>query len=73
MATQALARGQVLAPPSARPSPYVKSDKFKFLGMYGETPDTSGGFGMAGVESVPEILRSRRHAHRGRRLGAFSD
>ena len=47
MAAQAIGRAQVLATPNARPSPYQKSDKYKFLGMYGETADTSGGFGQA--------------------------
>jgi hypothetical protein len=58
MATQNLGRSQVLAAPSARPSPYVKSDKYKFLGMYGETPDTSGGFGMAGVEAFQKFFEA---------------
>src|SRR5579864_1410931 len=56
MATQPLGRGQVMALPAARPSPYMKSDKFKFLGMYGESPDTTGGFGQPGVEAFNQFL-----------------
>ena len=47
MAAQNINRAAVLAPPAARPQPYQKTDKFKFLGMYGETADISGGFGAA--------------------------
>jgi len=36
----------------------VKSDKFKFLGMYGESPDTSGGFGEAGVEAFEKFFEA---------------
>src|SRR5205823_3421716 len=43
MAAQNVNRASVLAPPAARPQPYQKTDKFQFLGMYGETPDMSGG------------------------------
>jgi hypothetical protein len=56
MAAQSLGRGQVLQPAAARPSPYQKSEKFKFLGMYGDTPDTTGGFGQAGVEAFEKFL-----------------
>ena len=56
MATQALGRGQVMQPAASRPSPYMKTDKFKFLGMYGESPDTSGGFGQAGVDAFNQFL-----------------
>jgi hypothetical protein len=58
MATQNLGRSQVLAAPAARPSPYMKNDKYKFLGMYGETPDTTGGFGMAGVEAFQQFFEA---------------
>jgi hypothetical protein len=34
----------------------VKSDKFKFLGMYGESPDISGGFGQTGVDAIDKFL-----------------
>jgi hypothetical protein len=56
MATQPLGHGQVMASPAPRPSPYLKSDKFKFLGMYGESPDTTGGFGQAGVDAFNQFL-----------------
>jgi hypothetical protein len=58
MAAQNVGRNQVMAAPSARPSPYMKTEKFKFLGMYGETPDTSGGFGQPGVDAFQKFLES---------------
>ena len=39
MAEQNLGRQATLAPPAAKPQPYQKNDKYKFLGMYGETAD----------------------------------
>jgi len=56
MAAQNINRQAVLAPPAARPQPYEKTDKFKFLGMYGESPDISGGFGQKGVEEFDKFL-----------------
>jgi hypothetical protein len=56
MAAENVGRAAVMQPPSARPSPYVKSDKYKFLGMYGESPDTSGGFGQEGVDAFARFL-----------------
>ena len=56
MAAQTINRSSVLAPPAARPVPYQKSDKFKFLGMYGETTDMTGGFGAAGVDAIEKFL-----------------
>jgi hypothetical protein len=56
MAAQNITRASVMAPPAARPQPYVRSDKYKFLGMYGETPDMSGGFGQDGVKAFEEFL-----------------
>ncbi len=56
MAAQSISRASVLAGPSARPQPYLKSDKYKFLGMYGETTDMSGGFGQEGVEAFEKFL-----------------
>ena len=47
----------VLQAPSTQPQPYQKSDKYKFLGMYGETADMSGGFGQEGVDCVCEVPR----------------
>jgi hypothetical protein len=47
-----------MAQPASRPQPYLKSDKFKFLGMYGETPDMSGGFGQEGVDAFEKFLEA---------------
>jgi hypothetical protein len=58
MAAQNIGRTQVLAPPAARPSPYQKNDKYKFLGMYGETPDTTGGFGLEGVRAFEQFFEA---------------
>jgi len=70
MATQNVSRTAVLAPPAARPQPYQRSDKYKFLGMYGETADMSGGFGQTGVRRTIEKVLARRsariHARRSR-------
>jgi hypothetical protein len=56
MAAQNINRAAVLAAPAAKAQPYQKSDKFKFLGMYGESADISGGFGQAGVEAIEKFL-----------------
>jgi hypothetical protein len=56
MAAQNINRTAVLAPPAAKPQPYQKSDKLKFLGMYGESADISGGFGQAGVDAIEKFL-----------------
>jgi len=56
MAAQGISRNSVMAQPAARPQPYLKSDKYKFLGMYGETPDMSGGFGQEGVDAFKAFL-----------------
>ena len=58
MAAQGLNRTNVLAQPAARPQPYQRSDKYRFLGMYGETPDMSGGFGEAGVDAFEKFLEA---------------
>jgi len=58
MPTQQANRAAVFAPPAARPVPYVKSDKYKFLGMYGESPDISGGMGGEGVDAFAKFLES---------------
>ena len=58
MAAQTINRQSVMAQPAARPQPYLKSDKYKFLGMYGETPDMSGGFGQAGVDAFEKFLEA---------------
>jgi hypothetical protein len=56
MATQNINRAAVLAPAAAKPVPYMKSDKYKSLGVYGESPDITGGFGAAGVEAINKFL-----------------
>jgi len=56
MAAQNVNRAAVLAKPAAHPQPYEQSDKYKFLGMYGSTPDMSGGFGQTGVEAIQDFL-----------------
>ncbi|HEV8613367.1 MAG TPA: hypothetical protein VGQ73_07640, partial [Gemmatimonadales bacterium] len=56
MAAQNINRAAVLAAPAAKPQPYQKSEKYQFLGMYGETPDMTGGFGPAGVTAFEQFL-----------------
>ncbi|HEX6463982.1 MAG TPA: M14 family zinc carboxypeptidase [Vicinamibacterales bacterium] len=58
MPTQLASRAAVFAQPAARPVPYVKTDKYKFLGMYGESPDISGGMGGEGVDAFAKFLDS---------------
>ncbi|MDQ8154369.1 MAG: M14 family zinc carboxypeptidase [Gemmatimonadota bacterium] len=56
MAEQNLGKTATLAKPAAKPQPYQKSDKYKFLGMYGETADMSGGLGQNGVDAIAAFL-----------------
>ncbi|PYR90399.1 MAG: hypothetical protein DMF84_21030 [Acidobacteria bacterium] len=56
MPTQQANRQAVFAPPAARPVPYQRSGKYKFLGMYGESPDISGGMGGEGVDAFAKFL-----------------
>ena len=56
MPTQNAGRAAVFAPPAARPVPYKKNPKYKFVGMYGETDDLTGGMGAAGVEAFQRFL-----------------
>ncbi|HXT17278.1 MAG TPA: M14 family zinc carboxypeptidase [Gemmatimonadaceae bacterium] len=56
MAAQNINRTAVMAAKAAKPQPYEKSDKYKFLGMYGSTPDMSGGFGQAGADTFGKFL-----------------
>jgi hypothetical protein len=56
MAAQNITRQAALQAPSARPQPYQKSEKYQHLGMYGETPDMSGGFGQEGVDAFAKFL-----------------
>ena len=56
MPTQTATRQAVFQAPAARPVPYVKDAKYKFLGMYGESPDITGGMGGEGVEAFARFL-----------------
>ncbi len=54
--TQNLGRQAVYQRPAARPVPYQKDPKYKFLGMYGESVDITGGIGGEGVEAFARFL-----------------
>jgi hypothetical protein len=56
MPTQQANRQAVFQAPAARPVPYMKTDKYKFLGMYGESPDITGGMGGEGVDAFAKFL-----------------
>jgi len=56
MPAQQANRAAVFAPPAARPVPYLKSDKYKFLGDYGSSPDVTGGMGGEGVDAFAKFL-----------------
>jgi hypothetical protein len=56
MPTQQANRQAIFAPPAARAVPYLKSDKYKFLGIYGESPDITGGMGGEGVDAFAKFL-----------------
>ncbi len=56
MPTQQANRQAVFQAPAARPVPYMKSEKYKFLGMYGETADITGGMGGEGVDAFAKFL-----------------
>ena len=56
MADQQITRQNVMQPPAAHPQPYKATEQYKFLGMYGETDDMSGGFGQAGVDAFSAFL-----------------
>jgi hypothetical protein len=58
VAEQNLGRQSALAAPAAKPQPYKKNDKYKFLGMYGETDDMSGGIGQEGVDAIAAFLEA---------------
>lgn len=57
-AEQNLSKRTVMAKPNARPVPYLRSDKYKFLGMYGQSPDITGGFGQKGVDAFGAFLEA---------------
>jgi hypothetical protein len=56
MPTQNVGRQAVYQPPAARPVPYMKDAKYKFLGMYGESPDITGGMGGESVDAFAKFL-----------------
>ena len=56
MAEQNLSRNTVMAQSGEKPVPYQKSEKYRFLGMYGETADITGGFGQPGVDAFAAFL-----------------
>ncbi|HEY3935526.1 MAG TPA: M14 family zinc carboxypeptidase [Gemmatimonadales bacterium] len=56
MADQNINKQTVMQKAAAHPQPYEKSDKYQFLGMYGSTPDMSGGFGQKGVDAFQQFL-----------------
>jgi hypothetical protein len=56
MPTQQANRQAVFQAPAARPVPYAKDAKYKFLGMYGESPDITGGMGGEGVDAFAKFL-----------------
>ena len=58
MAAQNINRAAVMAPKAAKPVPYAKSSEYKYMGMYGESADTSGGFGETGVRAFEAFLEA---------------
>ena len=56
MPTQQANRQAVFQAPAARPVPYMKSEEYKFLGMYGESADITGGMGGEGVDAFAKFL-----------------
>ena len=56
MPTQNANRAAVYAPPAARPVPYKKDPRYKFVGMYGESDDITGGMGAEGVDAFQRFL-----------------
>jgi hypothetical protein len=58
MPTQSAGRQAVFQPPAARPVPYMKGTKYKFIGMYGESPDITGGMGGEGVDAFAKFLEA---------------
>jgi hypothetical protein len=53
---QNLNRQSVYQPTAKKPVPYLKSEKYKFLGMYGESPDITGGIGGDSVDAFAKFL-----------------
>ena len=53
---QNLNRQAVYQQPAKKPVPYLRTDKYKFLGMYGESSDITGGIGGESVEAFAKFL-----------------
>ena len=53
---QNLGRQAVYQRPASRAVPYMKDAKHRFLGMYGESPDITGGMGGEGVDAFAQFL-----------------
>jgi hypothetical protein len=52
------AKGLVFdVPPVGKPLAYRKTDRFKSLGMYGESDDVSGGMGLTGVLEIERFVQ----------------
>jgi 8-oxo-dGTP pyrophosphatase MutT (NUDIX family) len=58
LAEQNLSRQTVMQAKGATPVPYQQTEKYRFLGMYGESPDVTGGFGQAGVDAFAAFLEA---------------
>ncbi len=58
VAEQNLNKTNVMQKPNEKPVPYQKSDKYQFLGMYGESADITGGFGQKGVDAIAAFLEA---------------
>lgn len=57
-AEQNLSRQTVMQQPNFKPVPYRKTDRYQFLGMYGESDDITGGFGQQGVDAFADFLEA---------------
>jgi hypothetical protein len=44
--------------PKDKPVAYTRTDKFRFLGMYGESDDITGGMGLAGALEIQRFVES---------------
>ena len=58
MPNQNVSRQSVFQSPATRAVPYIKDARYKFLGMYGESPDITGGMGGEGVDAVSKFLEA---------------
>ena len=58
MAEQNLSKQTVMQEKGATAVPYQRTATYQFLGMYGESPDVTGGFGQAGVDAIAAFLEA---------------